>query len=608
MKKILIFLLPIVLFSCENTFLEIPDTSGTVDLNTVYSSTKNAQGALIKCYADILTVGWPVWGCNFAHGNLGSISGERYFGYNWHGTYMIAESGLSAAPDVDYGLGGGADNFSQNWNYIRECYLVNENIDKVPDMDDQMKSYIKGETLGLIAYRYMGMFYRYGGVPLVTKSFQPNDDLYIPRASLQDTYNFIVDLCDQAAALVPENWDTGFTGRLTKGAILAIKARLQMFAARPLFNSATPYLSNPATDQLVCFGNRDDSRWNDAITANEAVLTWANANGYHLINTGGAGVGQPNPFDFAVADYGTAVSLPGNPEIILAYKYDNANQDFSIAYYYNTSAYWSYNRYDMDLAGLWTNFLENYYAKDGTTPDWPKVGDAAPRPASDWLDKANNMEARFRDDYVVPGVESTANPGDNNWSLTGIGKSVGNTFTGDNFPGIGTTGKGCGRATKFYYNAAGRVWFEPPLFRLAETYLNLAEAYNEVGNTSKALENLNMVHNRAGLPSITETNKEQLRGLIQREKAIEMVGEEQRYFDVKHWKLPNIGNGIIGGQMRELQFLVDTSGGIDGNSPEALVSYWDAVTFTSYWNPKMYLEPIPQQEVNKGIIVQNPGY
>ena len=607
MKKILIFLLPIVLFSCENTFLEMPDTSGTVNLNDVYSSTKNAQGALAKCYADILSVGWPNMGCNFSHGNLGSISGERYFGYNWHGTYTIAESGLSAAPDLDYGEGSSADNFSQNWNNIRECYLVYENIDKVPDMDDQTKSYIKGEALGLIAYRYMGMFYRYGGVPLVTKSFQPNDDLYIPRSSLQDTYNFIADLCDQAVALVPDNWDTGFTGRLTKGAVLAMKARLQMFAARPLFNSATPYISNPATDNLVCFGSQDPNRWNDAITANEAVLTWANANGYHLINTGGAGAGNPNPN--AATDYGTAVSLPGNPEIILAYKNDNANQDFSIAYYYNTSAYWTYNRYDTDNTGLWTNFLENYYSNDGTTPDWPKVGDPEPRPASDWIEKASNMEARFRVDYIVPGVESLANLGDNNWSLSGWGRSTGNTFTTNAFPGIGSTGKGCGSATKFYYGAGSRVWFEPPLFRMAEIYLNLAEAYNEAGNTAKALENLNMVHNRAGLPSITETNKDQLRALIQREKAIEMVGEEQRYFDVKHWKLPNIGNGIIGGQMRELQFLVDTSlTGGNGNLPDALVSYWDVVTFTSYWNPKMYLEPIPQEEVNKGIIVQNPGY
>ena len=610
MKKILIFLLTIVLFSCEDTFLEIPDTSGTVDLDEIYSSTKNAQGALAKCYRDALRHGWP-GGWGVSHGTLGSISGERYRGYNWHGTYTISEVGLSVN-GCDWS-DAGADNFAQNWMYIRESYLVYENIDRVPDMDETTKNYIKGEVLALIAYRYMGMFYRYGGLPLVTKSFEASDDLNIPRSSLQDTYNFIVDLCDKALSLVPDKWDIKYTGRIHKGAVLAIKARLQMFAARPLFNSATPYLSNPETDRLVCFGNQDANRWNDAITASEAVLNWANANGYRLINTGGAGTGRANPN--AAADYGTAVSFPGNEEVILAFKYDESAQSNNyIAYYYNASNYWWNNRYDTDNVGLLTNFLENYYYADGTTPDWPKVGDSQPRPASDWLEHVNKMEPRFRVDYIVPGVESLANSGDNNWSLSGWGRKTGNTFNYDPaapdiFPGVGETGKGCGAPTKFYYSAGGRVWFEPPLFRMAEIYLSLAEAYNEAGNSLKALENLNMVHNRAGLPSIAETNKDKLRALVQREKAIEMEGENCRYYDVKHWKLPNIGDGIIGGQMREFQFLADQSKtGGNYNLPDALISYWDANTYVAYWNPKMYLEPIPQSEVNKGIIVQNPGY
>ena len=610
MKKILIFLFAITLFaSCEDEFLEMPDTSGTVDLDEIYSTAKNAEGALAKCYRDVLKHGWPTgWGVS--HGTLGSISGERYKGYNWHGTWEISESGL--------GVNGhdwsdaGADHFAQNWMYIRECYIVVENIDRVPDLTQKEKDHIKGEALALLAYRYMGMFYRYGGIPLVTKSFEANDDLAIPRASLQDTYDFTMGLCDEALSLVPEKWESKYTGRIHKGAVLAIKARLQQFAARPLFNNSRPYLSESGTDNLVCFGNQNDSRWNEAITANEAVLTWANANGYKLLNTGG-GIGSPN--SNAADDYGTAVSLPGNEEVILAYKYNDISQGNNyIAYYYNASNYWWNNRYDTDNVGLLTNFLENYYANDGTNPVWPKIGDAAPKPASHWFDNVNKMEARFRVDYLVPGVESLANPGDNNWSLSGWGRKTGNTFNEDTsappvFPNIGAEGKGCGAPTKFYYKAGGRVWLEAPLFRLAETYLNLAEAYNETGNSAKALANLNMVHNRAGLPSITETNKENLRTLIQREKAIEFMGENHRYYDVKHWKHAKIGNGIIGGQMREMQFLVneDLTGG-NHNLPEALISYWDAVSYTSYWNPKMYLEPIPQSEVNKGIIIQNPGY
>ncbi|MDR0542793.1 MAG: RagB/SusD family nutrient uptake outer membrane protein [Dysgonamonadaceae bacterium] len=609
MKKICILLFSILLFSCENEFLEMPDTSGTVDLDEIYSSTKNAEGALAKCYRDALKHGWPTgWGVG--HGTLGSISGERYKGYNWHGTWAISEAGLNV--NGNDGSDAGADNFAQNWEYIRECYIVYENIDRVPDMDDAMKNYYKGEALALIAYRYMGMFYRYGGLPLVVKSFEATDDLAITRSSLQDTYDFTLKLMDDAQALVPDKWETKYTGRFHKGAVLAMKARLQMFAARPLFNSATPYLSNPETNDLVCFGNLDANRWTQAIEANEAALTWANANGYRLLNTGGAPVGQPNPN--AAIDYGTAVSFPGNDEVILAYKYNQTSQsDNYIAYYYNTSNYWWNSRYDTDWVGLLTNFLENYYYNDGTQPDWPKVGDPEPRPASNWIEQINKMESRFRVDYIVPGVESLANPGDNNWSLQGWGRRTGNTnnYNANSpiFPGTGETGKGCGAPTKFYYGAGGRVWFEPPLFRMAELYLNLAEAYNETGNSSKALENLNRVHNRAGLPAITETNQASLRRLIWREKAIEFSGENHRYFDVKHWKHPDIANGIIGGQMREFQFYINqTLTGGNHNLPAALISYWDANSYVAYWNPKMYLEPIPQKEVNKGIMVQNPGY
>ena len=611
MKKILIFLFAIALVSCEDMFLEMPETSGNVGLDEIYSSAKNVEGVLAKCYRDVLIHGWPGgWGAS--HGVLGAISGERHRGYNWHGTYEICEAGLSVNGTTD-GADAGADNFARNWMCIRECYIVYENVDRVPDMNEAQKNSIKGEVLGLIAYRYMGMFYRYGGLPLVTKSFTTEDDLSVPRVSLLDTYNFILDLCDKALSLVPEKWESKYTGRIHKGAVLAIKARLQLFAARPLFNSATPYLSNPKTDLLVCFGNYNASRWNNAITANEAVLTWATANGYRLLNTGGSS-GRPNTN--AATDYGRAVSFPGNEEVILAYKFDDTNLGYhnGLVNYYNTSAYNTFNRFDIENSGILTNFLENYYFADGTTPNWPKIGDPAPRPASDWLEKAGKMEARFRVDYICPGVESLSNPGNNNWSLRGWNMKAGSTFQlvdgQEVFPGVGYSGKGGGMPTKFYYGAGGRLWFEPPLFRIAEIYLNLAEAYNETGNTAKALENLNLVHNRAGLPAIAEPDKDKLRTLIQREKAIEMMGENRRYFDAKHWKLPNIGNGIIGGPMRELQFLVDTRN-IDSNNhnlPEAQVAYWDALTYVAYWNPKMYLEPIPQSEINKGIIVQNPGY
>ncbi len=618
MKKICTTLLLLVClmanYSCQDFFLQKPDVSGTVDLDEIYSSTKNAEAALFRCYRDVLKHGWPT-GIGWGHGTLGAISGEVSKGWSWHATWQICDAGLMPNPHTNALDGSaGADHFGQNWEYIRACFIVKENIDRVPDMDDTMKAYVKAEATALIAYRYMGMFYRYGGVPIVTQSFLPEDDLEIPRASLQETLDYTLELMEEALLTLPDSWaniggNGVYVGRLTRGAVLAMKARLLMFAARPLFNSATPYLSfdDPANNNLICFGSADPTRWQAAIAANEAVLTWANANGYALINTGGAGVGQPNPN--AADDYGTATSVLNNKEVILAYKLNEGYNQLSR--YYNTSGNYpdSDNRSDSGQSGILTNILEYYYDQNGNDMDWPKIGESSPRPAQNWLNNIDKVEARFRMDICAIGVGSLSNPGISTWQNTGWGRRLVNLEINDgpssnSFPEASQVGYGAGPSTKFYYKAGSRLWFEPPLFRLAETYLNLAEAYNEAGDPTNALKNLNMVHNRAGLPAITTTDQEELRKRIWREKALEYFHENHRYYDVKHWKHPEIATNIHGGQKRELQFRVTANSG----SADALIEYWDANAYVTYWHPKMFLEPFLQDEVNKAIIIQNPGY
>ncbi len=612
MKRILIIVMmmgAVGLTSCQDTFLQKPDTTGTVDLDAVYGSTKNAEAALMSCYREVLLHGWP-GGWGVGHGALASISGERSRGYSWHGTYTISGAGLNV--NGTDGSDAGSDHYGNNWAYIRHCFTVKENIDRVPDMSDEMKGYIKAEATALVAYRYMGMFYRYGGVPIVRRSFAnaADPDVQAGRASLEETLAYILELCDEAYNGLPEgDWSADRTGRMTRGAVLAIKARALMFAARPLFNSATPYLDNGEHNDLICFGAADPERWKEAIDANEAVLAWALAHNYRLMNTGGSD-GQPNPN--ALDDYGAATSTPSNREVLLAYKCNETNQwnwpASALFYYLNMSPNWSNNRWDTDLVGLLTNFLELYYKADGTDQQWPAIGEASPRSADDWLARIAEMEPRCLADNLFPGFDAANNPGESSWSCQDWGRQLMNASKTTDFPNAIGSGNGCAASTKFYYHAGTRIWFEPPLFRLAETYLNLAEAYNEYGNAAKALENLNKVHNRAGLPSITETDRDRLREVIQREKAIEFYNENHRYYDVKHWKHKDIANGIIGGDMRELQFKIKDGASGSYNLPQNLESYWDAVVYTSYWSPKMYLEPIPQSEINKGTTTQNPGY
>lgn len=593
MKKTIHLLLGVMslaaVSSCTKDFLQKPNTTGSTTIETVFSTRVNAEAAIAASYRNILVQN--LWnGRSIDNGTLSGISGEMCYGETWATLAKYVSAGFLPTP-FQNNKAQSTDNYFDNWSAIRSCYLAIENIDKVSDMDATTKGYVKGEMKALIAYRYTGMFIRYGGVPIVKKSLTQTDSLNIPRASLQETLSWITQLCDEAAASLPDKWEDKYTGRLTKGVALAIKAKALTYAARPLFNAASPYMDFGKNNNMICFGSTDAKRWTDAIAANEAVLTWAAANGYAIINTGG---GNKVPNTNAFADYGTATSTPGNKEVMLAFKYDENGSKF-FRFYNPTSN--NAERYLIEHYGMLTNFLPNYWKADGTDQVWPGLGTANALPYDDYKTKMSQMEPRFLCDNYVHGVDPLNNLGDNLWTYANASK-------GSNHNGYG---KGVGQSVKYYYKAGSRLWFEYPLFRMPEFYLYLAEAYNETGNTSKALDNLNIVHNRAGLPAITETDQTKLRAIIQREWAVEFYNENHRFFDVKHWKLQNIGNGIVGGDMREFQFTM-VDGQTNDRLPQNLKNYYDQVTYVAYWNTKMFLEPFPQEEIDKGILVQNPGY
>ena len=600
------------LFSCQDYYLQKPETSGTQNLTTIYSSRDNAFAILADCYRNSLIHGWP-GGNGINHGTLGTISAERSRGYDWQGAYYITTIGLSPIYRSNY-VENGADNYATGWQRIRACYLLIENIDKVPDMDQSEKDIWKAEAYGLIAYRYMGMFYRYGGLPKVEKSFEPGEEVNAPRMTLQQTLEFILnDLIQPALDGLPTGDRMGADkGRLTRGAVLAMKARVLQFAARPLFNTGAPYKYFGKNSNLICFGSADPSRWEDALQANLDVLEWAGFNNYYLIKQ--APEGTKNNFTQAVEDYGKATSEPSNPEALLQYKingYHSGLFRLLLGAVNVISGAGEDAAYNNDLFGMTTNMLEKYWAEDGSEPGWPKVGDPA-RSGTDWTTRINKIEARCRVDWLLPGTyypstltgDHIAHPGVVNFRDESVGKSLANNGTADKYPLSYGYGQGP-RAVKFW--AANRTvpWTELPLFRLAETYLNLAEAYNELGQEANALKYLNEVHLRAGLPALSAVGKDSIRKLIQRERAVELQGENFRYFDAKHWKIADIANGGLCGPIRELQFHVMANW---GNRAGMTNTYWDAVTFNSFWADYMYLEPFPIDEVNKGMVIQNPGY
>lgn len=557
--------------ACEKDFLQMP-LSNTTTVDSVFSTSIKAQGAIANAYRISLLQGLPAWN-NWNALIQANLSGELTYGQAWTPSNDILKNGLTATGTIEDMAG-----FTDNFPTIRQAYLVKENIDKVKDMSAADKAIVKGEMQALVAYRYEQMFIMYGGVPIISKSFLPTDELAVPRNSLQQVLDSIVSWCDQAIIVLPSAWPENFKGRMTKAAALAIKSKALLYAARPLFNSAKPYLDFGSGNNLICFGTYNANRWKLAADAADAVITEAETNGGHsIINTG-------NPLD----DYGTATSTPGNKEVLLAFKFVNTYggggdgwSELPMNAFYNPRYHWQ-----ATANVLITNFLENYYTQTGTDQDWADLGEV--RPFTDYTTRMNQMEARFKACFMPYEMDAWNNPGDANWSNTNVPNG---------------SGYGIARSIKFYYKAGSRRWFEFPVFRLAAAYLSAAEAYNETGETQKALEKLNKIRLRAGLPLTTVTDQAQLRSIIQREWAVEFFNENYRLHDVKHWKLPNINNGILGGPVRGFAYNNNTGVKSTGNT-----NYTDRVQYPAFFSDRMYLNPFPQSEINKGILIQNPGY
>ena len=157
------------------------------------------------------------------------------------------------------------------------------------------------------------------------------------------------------------------------------------------------------------------------------------------------------------------------------------------------------------------------------------------------------------------------------------------------------------------YDTSGNVnneRYQRPLIRMAELYLNLAECYAAQDNKTKALENLNEVHERAGLAPITEadiTSEHTLMEWIQNERFVELYGEGHRFYDVRRWM---IAPKVLAAGVRE---------GLDAetttNPTFEQFNRRIKVAQPYKWTNRMYIAPILQSEIGKNTnLVQAPNY
>lgn len=465
------------------------------------------------------------------------------------------------------------------WATIRKCNTLLERIDEVPydPGDPEFNSRAKGEGYFMRAISFWEGVYRYGGLPIVDHRITGSEDAKYPRNTFSECIDFIVKDCDEAAKLLPDKYtNPAFVGRATRIAALALKSRVLLYAASPLFNTATPYLSlGGENNKIIGYGNYDAERWKKAADAAKEAIDAAEAAGYALYDKG-----TPE------TNYEYVWTTPDNCEIILANK---KYRNFSTNTKPITSNIPQWAGSSWSDGGLFAplNFVKKYEKRDGTEQEWLMSG------GDDLLKKYSELDPRFAQTIAYQGAVWNDEIGKLDF-LEGGAHQVAYDKTRH------LVRKWVPRTLKATYphNSVNMDWI---VFRMAELYLNYAEAVNEFqGPTAEAVAAVSKVRNRSGMPAFPSTlTKSQFREKLRNERAVELAYEDHRFWDIRRWMIAE-NEGVMQGKFYGLQI-----SRIEGSSE---VHYKPYVFENRLWSRRSYLHPIKQLEVDKGYLIQNPGW
>lgn len=633
MKKIFFEILTVTLLlsavavSCESLKLgdaglsKAPESSGAT-IDTLFASLRDADKVLTSAYYYLPYGLISDFDSKMGRDILESIT--DHFVSNKHsegdGPNDLYYTGALGANISGQAAGGEAYRFGSEKDYtaIRYAWFFLENADRIPE-DSQGFSAgelakKKAEAKMCIAIAYANMVRYVGGVPLIKKHIETSDEMNFPRNTFKETIDFIVQMCDEAAADLPWSVTATEDGRFTKAAAIGLKLRILCFAASPTFNSDTPW--HPAAGdwegmgKYVRYGqNYDKGLWDSAKAAADEFMNALSSGGFYgLVQATPTGVDPMTlapyctPRDYRLA-YRDAYNKRGTIESIISIRKSNST---------------SYHNSNMDLqddfgCGATLDWVNKFPYADGTP--FPENFDWA-HPAAAGSDRMPFFKSDANGDLTIDGssymetrdprlYENICVPGDN-WKNGVVGPNYVNA-KGPNFQD-GNTGF---LQMKFIMQQEADRNTPPHwcMMRFAEVLLNAAEAYNESngGPDAKAESWLNAVRARVGLPPVaTGMSQEDFRKALILERELEFGFEEVRWFDMVRWGLKE----AFTAKLRALTVTGNKQKNATSFTYEPKLAFpsrpiWQDSAFDTKW----YLAPIPAVEVNKGYgMTQNPGW
>ncbi len=508
----------------------------------------------------------------------------------------------------------------------------------------------KAECSFLLGFYHYYLLESYGPIPIQDHFYSnstPKEDF--PGRS---HYDYCVDrivawLDDAAQNGLPDYIAIDSElGRATVTAAKALKARVLLYAASPMWNGEAPAsikawknknYETPGYGMELVSSKYDENKWERALTACQEAIAFAEGEGRRELFTLDYAEQRRAAEDVELPDIPGAsdefkkyvslmsylmvtVETDGNKEIIWGSSYPA-----TINYYLdweNTALPHAVTTYNGAATGGRSGVspflysIEHFYTENGKLP----ARDNAFYPESEWFESAglsrgeiiklnDKREPRFYAWFGFDGAEIGSKLKSGKPLVANMRNKEQQGYNPSKDNDLNITGYLC------------KKWIQPnltwnsstnttntrtvpfPVIRLAELYLNIAECYAAKGQTKEALDNLNKVRERAGIPALTAadlTSDMPLMEWIRNERFVELWGEGHRYFDLRRWC---IAPKYLKAGLREgLNFTIE-------NPSFEELNRRTLVNQNFVWNDRMYFQPIYTNELySNPQLVQAPGY
>lgn len=510
-------------------------------------------------------------------------------------TTDLAETSYANGVKLSFNIGNfygasGSPELIDTWEHfyrgIRKCNMTLEYIEEVPkdptDSDEKYnidKANFISEARFLRAYFYWELFKSYGPIPIVKEVLDPDGDLLTGYTTRPTVKEYVVDfilreLLECEAGLM--NYEDG--------AKAANAGRISQPMARALYSRIMLYMASPR------FSGESGITWADAAAASESFMDTYGSK-YSLFQTSDA--------------TGTAYT-----NAILRTTYQGNNTE-TIIFRNDVQIGWSAISNDTPVGeggngGLCPtqNLIDMYDMANGSSPFTQYDATGAPV-YSGTTTPSVNVESGYNDQQMWnnrdPRMSSTVLYHGVEW-----GNGIINVIKGQRDNPVGNANA---TPTGYYVRKyipenilsnvhSGRSYRNWIIMRYAEVLLNYAEAMNEAyGPSQEVHDALDEIRHRGGITGSVASRadlktKEALRNFIRKERTVELAFEEHRMWDVRRW------NVAVEALSRSLYGVEVGTGGVITRK----------MIQKRPFEERMYLYPIPEAEVWKTNIENNPGW